>query len=62
MTKLPWLPQVGEGAGARNFLDARDASGSEDPLGAVVETDASGFVVALATRMTEVKQETTDDN
>lgn len=62
MTKLPWLSHVSKGVGARNLPDVRDGGESEDPLGAVVGTDTNGLVVARATKLTEVRQETTDDN
>jgi hypothetical protein len=34
---------------------------SEEPLPATVETNGAGLVLTRATRLTEVKQETTDD-
>jgi hypothetical protein len=39
----------------------RDEITSEDPLPAIVEATVDGFVCDRATRLTEVKQETTDD-
>jgi len=62
MPKIPWISRVAGRPDALNFLDARDTGGSEDPLGATVEIDAKGLVVAPTTKFTEVKQETTDDN
>ncbi|MGA2967482.1 MAG: hypothetical protein ABSD64_14835 [Terriglobales bacterium] len=62
MTKLPWIFQIAGAPSASNFVDARDMHQSEDPLGAVVEMDANGLVVAGATKITDVRQETTDDN
>lgn len=38
-----------------------DEYASNDPLPAPVETDASGITFVRATRITEVRQETTDD-
>jgi hypothetical protein len=39
----------------------RDTQTDIDPLPATVATDANGLTVAAATRVTEVRQETTDD-
>lgn len=39
----------------------RDPQTDTDPLPATVATDANGLTVATATRITEVRQETTDD-
>ncbi|HSY92505.1 MAG TPA: hypothetical protein VK812_14105 [Candidatus Binatus sp.] len=61
-TNLPWISQIAERREAKNFADSRDTGESEDPLGAIVEANASGFIVTQATRLTEVRQETTDDN
>jgi hypothetical protein len=62
MSKIPWISHVAGSPNALNFLDARDTGESEDPLGATVEIDDNGLVVAGTTRITDVKQETTDDN
>lgn len=42
-------------------LPWRDAPTDTDPLPAAVATDANGLTVATTTRITEVRQETTDD-
>lgn len=39
----------------------RDSQTDTDPLPATVATDANGLTVAATTRITEVRQETTDD-
>jgi hypothetical protein len=62
MPKIPWISHVAGSPNALNFLDARDTDESEDPLGATVEIDAKGFVAARTTRVTDVRQETTDEN
>lgn len=39
----------------------RDAATDTDPLPAIVAADASGITSSVPTRITEVRQETTDD-
>jgi hypothetical protein len=62
MLKIPWILHVNGNPEALNFLDTRSTSESEDPFGATVEIDAKGLIVVGTTRVTDVRQETTDDN
>ena len=56
---LPYIlrTSVAEPLGRSNY----DELTSEDPLPATVETNGAGLTLTRATRLTEVKQETTDD-
>jgi hypothetical protein len=62
MRKIPWISQIAGAPHASSLFDAREMDKSEDPLGAAVEIDADGLVLSRQTRVTEVRQETTDDN
>jgi hypothetical protein len=48
---------VGESFGGSKY----DELTSEDPLPATVKMDSTGLILTRATRLTEVQQETTDD-
>jgi hypothetical protein len=62
MPKLPWICRIAASPKALNFPHAGDVRESDDPLGAVVEIDAGGLAIARTTKVTDVRQETTDDN
>jgi hypothetical protein len=61
MKYLPFLIRIGEPSGGVEVSAMRDVVASPEPLPAVLEADASGYVLSRETRKTAVKPETTDD-
>jgi hypothetical protein len=62
VAKIPWICCISGKPDRSNALDARDFESLEDALGSVVDIQPGGLVVNETTKVTDVRQETTDDN
>jgi hypothetical protein len=62
MSNFPFVLRTTRPSAETAETPGRDVPATEDFLPSALESDASGYVSARATRITEVNRETTDDN